>query len=92
MNCSLWTLASAILLGLIYRPDVVSPLSYSMEHSTPLISLTVFLSVTAVILIALSRMEPYTGLPHILLNRLPNSPDDYPTSEWLNMGYWKVRH
>jgi hypothetical protein len=38
-----------------------------------------------------SKSEPY-GSFHIELNRLPGSPKDVaPETEWLNMGYWKVR-
>ena len=35
--------------------------------------------------------EPY-GTFHLGLNILPGSdPKDVPKTEWLNMGYWKVR-
>jgi hypothetical protein len=34
--------------------------------------------------------DPY-GTSHLSFNRVPGSPDP-PQTEWLNMGFWKVRY
>jgi hypothetical protein len=44
-----------------------------------------------VIMTGQRNADPY-GLFHLSLNKIPeDSPDNPPETEWLNMGYWKVR-
>jgi|SRR6266404_6434313 len=57
-----------------------------------ILAATILVSIVFAVFYYLSRRtsDPY-GTFHIPFNRVPGGPDP-PQTEWLNMGFWKVRY